>query len=234
MPSLCWRRWWHHNNYQGSRGNNNTHHIKGYSHKCSCVCSPNNIQVDIYRCPGSAKIRLGLSQGLLNHFLQWPTSCLCHNPRHRNILRLHGLRSLQRLVQHGFRQPKRYELRHGSTNSLLLRTQEHLGSRISMGSHHVLLQDLYQPLECQWMGSSTTTLLWHDLWLLHRCNRPNSHRRQHEHVPLLCRRQWQDLPRQHAHRKLPWQLRYRINSGHERHHQQPLRSRASLHPARPE
>ena len=131
----------------------------------------------------------------------------------------HELRTLQRLVSHGLSKSKRHERRYSGTDSIPIHTQEHLGSSLPMGRHTTVLQDLFRPNERKRMECSATPLLRHDLRLQHGRHRSNSHRRQFKHVPLLRRRQRKDLPRLHADRKFPEQLRHRINYHYVRYYQ---------------
>ncbi|GAB3975138.1 hypothetical protein GCM10029978_058490 [Actinoallomurus acanthiterrae] len=68
----------------------------------------------------------------------------------------------------------------------------------------------------------------------HRPDRPDTDRRRFEHVPVLRRRQRQDLPGEHADRELPRQLRLLIHHRDERLDRQPVRSRPGLQGPRPE
>ena len=77
------------------------------------------------------------------------------------------------------------------------------------GATAVHLPDIDRPHQRQWMVSPERAVLRNHLRLRHGADRPDAHRRQHQHVPVLRRRQRQDLPGQHADRQLPGQLRHR-------------------------
>ena len=81
------------------------------------------------------------------------------------------------------------------------------------------------PTNANGWSAAQTLFSGKHLRLRHRPDRPDPHRRRHEHVPVLRRRQRQDLPGQHADRELPGQLRLVIDTTiMSDTHEQPVRS----------
>ena len=200
MYSMHWRRRLYSQLHDGfdSCGANNKGHLEGCIRQW--LRSPHQIQMDLDRRAGTTTVGMGGAERLHHHHVQGPASRVRYDPRRRNILWLHGLRPLQRLVEHGRCEPECYVFRHGCAHRLLLRPEEPLDPCLSMGPNCLLLPHVERSQQAQWMVRGAASLLWNHHRLIHRPHRPDRHRRQHTHVPLLRRRQRQDLPLQHGHR----------------------------------
>ncbi len=108
------------------------------------VCAAVHVQVELDRRPRAARERLGLAEGLHPRHVQRQA------PRLRldvdgHLVRLDGVRPVQRLVRHGDGQADEDEPERGRAHPLLLRAEEHLGADLPVGGFAVQLPHLRRP-----------------------------------------------------------------------------------------
>ena len=128
---------------------------------------------------------VGCAQGLHACSLQRPASRICVGPQ-LGELWLDELRSLHKLVRHGFSEPELDDFSRRCSCTLPLCPQEHLGACLSMGLDCLLLPDVQRSHQREWLVVTAGALLRNHL-IQHWLHRPDCHWRQHNHVPVLRR-----------------------------------------------
>ena len=175
---MCWK-WKYFNQFSFNQFNSSQFHFNRLNGGSIYrgVRSSVDVQMDIDRGAGEPEVRVALAQGLHQRGLQRPASRICVRRQHGRGLRLRDVRPVRGLVWHGLRDPDHNEYGHRCAHTHLLRPEEHLGARLSMGFDCILLHDIKRSHQCQWMVIAGTALLWNYLRLQFWMHRPDNHRR---------------------------------------------------------
>ena len=168
-----------------------------------------DLPVDLHRLAGHPEVGLGVAQGL--HHRSRTTASTSSTPRRTTPGQSWGSMNFSLFTNWSdMASASQNAMSSGDRRAVavLLRPEEHLGAHLPVGWRRPFsYRTSSDPTNPNGWSVAAAAVHRQHHRLRHRPDRPDPHRRRHEHVPVLRRRQRQDLPGQHADRELPGQLR---------------------------